>query len=147
MMNTTTYLVPFLFFCTSCAMTQQGMAESAFLTSEDRKQRQKMIVLQKKLSQGEQILLKNQEEVQLLRAKLCEAQLEVIETAIEQIERKWQLNPVSLIALLQQEPRDLFFEERETLHEILQSGFFLHRAQGLLDRILQLITQMNDSKY
>jgi hypothetical protein len=38
----------------------------------------------------------------------------------------------------------LFFDERETLNRIIQKGPNVQRAQTLLDRVLQLITQLSE---
>ncbi len=131
-------------FVSSCTVREQINGQTTFLSGYDRKQKQKVVVLQKKLDMAERALEKSQDEVDYLRANLCDAQLESIELQIEHIERKWQLDPVALSQTLYADTASLFLEERETLYQILQMGLSVHRAQSLIDRILQLITQVND---
>lgn len=132
-----------LLLVSSCSLREQ-IAQTSFLSSSDRRQKQRVVVLQKKLDQAQKALAKGQEEVDLLQLQLCDAQLESIEQQIEYLERKWQTDPVSLSQALYQDASHLFLEEREALYRIVQTGFSMHRAQNLIDRILQLITQIHD---
>ncbi len=131
-------------FVTSCSVRDQMAAQTSFLSGYDRKQKQKVIVLQKKMEIAERTLAKYEDDVDFLRGQLCDAQLESIESQIAHLERRWQIDPVSLSQVLYEETSRLFLEERETLYQILQTGISVHRAQNLIDRILQLITQIND---
>ncbi len=131
-------------FLSSCAVRDQMVANNTFLSGSDRKQKQKVIVLQKKLEMAERSLAKSKADVEDLRSLLYDAQLDSIETRLEVLERKWQTDPVALSQALYMETARLFLEEREILYQILQAGVSIHRAQSLIDRILQLITQIND---
>jgi hypothetical protein len=142
-MKKITFLLVSLFLA-SCSVREQIAAQTAFLSGHDRKQKQKVFVLQKKLEMSERTLAKSQDEVDLLLGHLCDAQLESIELQVEQLERRWQIDPISLSQTLYAETSRLFLDERETLYQILQRGICVHRAQNLIDRILQLITQVND---
>jgi galactokinase/mevalonate kinase-like predicted kinase len=95
-------------------------------------------VLQSQLIHAERALLKDQEEVDRLRAQLYEAELVAIEKRIDFFERTWQIQSI-------QHSNALFLKEREILHRIIQSGPFAARASDLLDRILHLITQVSDA--
>src|SRR5690606_6929270 len=128
----------------SCSVCDQMIANHSFLSVPDRKQKQKVVVLQKKLELAERTLSKNQLEVEDLRGLLYDAQLDSIESRVTILERRWQVDPMALSQALYQETARLFLEEREILYQILQAGVSIHRAQSLIDRILQLITQIND---
>lgn len=134
----------FLLFLSSCAVRDQVIVSNTFLSGSDRKQKQKVIVLQKKLEMAERAFAKSKADVEDLRGLLYDAQLDSIETRLEVLERKWQSDPVALSQALYQETARLFLEEREILYQILQAGVSIHRSQSLIDRILQLITQIND---
>lgn len=133
-----------LLLFSSCAVRDQMIASHTFLSGSDRKQKQKVIVLQKKLEMAERSLAKSKADVEDLRGLLYDAQLDSIETRLEVLEQRWQIDPVALSQALYQETARLFLEEREILYRILQAGVSVHRAQSLIDRILQLITQIND---
>lgn len=128
----------------SCSVREQVIANRSFLSGSDRKQKQRVIVLQKKLEMAERTLTKNKVEVEDLRNSLYDAQLDSIEIRLGVLEKRWQVDPVALSLALYQETARLFLEEREILYQILQAGVSIHRAQSLIDRILQLITQIND---
>ena len=140
----TAAILSFAFVFCSCSVRDGVVANHSFLSGSDRKQKQKVVVLQKKLEIAERSLAKNQAEVEDLRSLLYDAQLDSIESRVAMLERKWQIDPVALSQALYQETARLFLEERETLHQILQANVSVHRAQSLIDRILQLITQIND---
>lgn len=133
-----------LLFLPACSAKQQGGSQTIFQPQSDRKQKQKVIVLEKKLSLAEKTLLQQQVEVEAIRVHLCEAELDVIESELRHVEQRWQTDPARLVQSFRQGISDLFLEERERLHRIIQSGPAVHRAQNLLDRILQLITQISD---
>lgn len=134
----------FCLFLFSCTATQEIAREAGFQSPVDRKQKQKVVFLSKKLAQKEKELLKEQEETDLLRLHLSEAELDLIEQQLEQLEAKWQENPRRLKETIQSREPDLFQDEREKLYHLIQSGPYSYRARGLLDRILQLITQLGD---
>lgn len=133
-----------ILFCSSCTVSESMIGQNSFLTHVNRKQKQKVIVLQKKLEQAERSLERELSEVENLRSLLCDAQLDSIELELEKLESRWQLDPQSLANSLQSNGEHLFFSERELLYQILQANLSPYRAQNLLDRLLQLITQIND---
>ena len=138
----------FLGFCllllTSCGFVQQSYVA---LATTNRKQKYKTTLLQKKLAIAEKKLQESQEETDRLRFALCEAELNAIETDLDLLEQKWQVNPELLAASLQAAAPNLFLEERETLHTIMDLDRSSTRAQFLLDRYLQLITQLSDTTH
>lgn len=140
----TAALFSLIFLFSACSVRDQMIANHSFLSGSDRKQKQKVIVLQKKLEFAERALAKSKAEVDDLRGLLCDAQLDSIESRVTILERRWQIDPLSLSQALYQETARLFLDEREILYQILQAGVSVHRAQSLIDRILQLITQIND---
>jgi hypothetical protein len=118
--------------------------ESGFQSQEDRKQKQKVILLAKRLAHKEKELLREQEETDSLRLHLSEAELDLIELELGQLEKKWEENPRRLKETVKSGNVDLFLDEREKLYRFIQSGPYSYRARALLDRILQLITQLGD---
>jgi len=128
----------------ACSIQKQIALNHSFLSGSERKQKQKVIVLQKKLELAERALAKSQKELEALRMEFYDAELDSIESRLSALERKWQADPLALTNALYQETTRLFLEEREILYQILQAGVSMHRAQNLIDRILQLITQIND---
>ncbi len=112
----------------------------------ERRQKQKVAILQRKLTSAQHALLEDQEEVEKLRMQLCDAQLEAVNAKISSVEEKWQMDPDRLVKSIGFQTSSLFLEEREVLHEIIQSGPQSVRAQELLDRILQMITQLSNAK-
>lgn len=142
-MKTAAFLVFSLLF-SACSVREQMVATHSFLSGSDRKQKQKVVVLQKKLALAERTLAKAQAEAEDLRGLLYDAELDSIESRVAILERRWQIDPVALSQVLYQETARFFLEEREILYQILQAGVSVHRAQNLIDRILQLITQIND---
>jgi DNA repair exonuclease SbcCD ATPase subunit len=128
---------------TSCTVKQGS--DAAFEWPVDRKQRQKIAFYHKKLESAERALSKTQEEVDLLRHQIWQAELKAIETQVKALEERWKGDPYGLSRQLA-DVSLLFIDERETLHRITQDSPFAPHAQQLLDRILQLITQLSDSE-
>lgn len=121
-----------LLFLTSCFThsLDQPIAQGP----SPKKQKQKIIALQKKLEQAEKEQLKVQSEVEKLSAEINEAQLSLIRRQIDQYERKAHKTP------------QLFLDEREALYQMIQTGPSpaAFEAQVELDRILRLITELSD---
>ena len=133
----------FLALFASCSLVQQSYAPMAVA---NRRQKHKAALLHKKLVVAERKLHETQEETERLRQALCEAELNAIETDLDLLEQKWQTNPQQLAASLQGTAPTLFLEEREVLHTIIDLDQSSMRAQFLLDRFLQLITQLSDTR-
>jgi hypothetical protein len=141
------YLVFFVFFFSACSYQVDLQNAFSVQSSVDRKQKQKVVFLQKKLIAAEREFLREQEEVEALRSALCDAQLSLIESELERLEDRWRSNPAQLTCALFCDAPTLLFEEREQLYRIIQAGPDVPRAQNLLDRILQMITQVSDSEF
>jgi hypothetical protein len=129
----------------SCTTKQISNQPAAIRLLPDYKLKQKAVVLQQKLSKAEHALCEDQEAIRRLRSQVCDAELKAIESQINNLEQKWISDPRRVAQGLRPEVSHLFLEERETLSRIIQTGPDSVRAQVLLDRILQLITQLSDS--
>jgi hypothetical protein len=113
----------------------------------ERKFKQKAQVMRKKLTKAEQALAEEQKTIELMRSELFDAELNAIESQVERLEKRWKHNPASLTMLMQCDIAKLFLDERETLNRMIRANENTLRAQNLLDRILQLITQLSSSIY
>ena len=76
-----------------------------------KKQKQKIVVLQKKLESAEKEQKKVQDEVGKLASEIHEAQLALIRRQVDEAERK--------------KAHSLFLEERETLYQMIQRALLL----------------------
>lgn len=94
-------------------------------------------LLKTKLLIAERALRKEQKEIEHLQQELFDAELNLIEMRLTLFEQRWKKEGTA------EESSTLFLQEREALHQMIQAG--LPRAQMLLDRILQLITQISDT--
>ena len=130
----------------ACSAKQQSNAQAAFYRPQvNHKLKGKAVVLQKKLASAERTLKEDQSTIEHLRGAVCDAELNAIESQIENLEMKWRSDPQKVAQSLRREVSVLLLDERETLNRIITNGPDVTRAQVLLDRILQLITQMSDS--
>lgn len=102
-------------------------------------------MLQKKLEKAKRTLSEEEQAIDKLRSQLCDAELNAIESKVDVFEKKWKSDPARLMQAPRRDIANLFIEDREVLTRIIQVGPDTMRAQVLLDRILQLITQMSDS--
>ena len=132
--------------CFSCGVKQQTSLQSVFHPQGDVKLKQKAVLLQKKLDKAQRTLSEDEKAIGRLRTQLCEAELNAIESKLEIFESQWRTNPQRLIKGLRAEFSKLFLDEREALSRIIHGGTDVRRAQALLDRVLQLITQLSDSE-
>ena len=135
-------LIALVFAACSSKPTNDQVA--MFSPPANHKLKQKTAVLQKKLENAEHSLLEDQSAIERLRSELCHAELNVIEIQIENFEQKWQIDPQKMMQWTHNDSTTLFHEEREILNRIIRNGPDVARAQGLLDRILKLITQVSD---
>lgn len=128
-------------FLTSC-LTHRTTGEFAVLSPP--RQKQKIVLLEKKLKRAEKEQREIQEEVDRLSSAVKEAQLALIRKQVEEYQDRLQSNPKKNIA--QGDPSILFLKEREMLHKILSDGALTNtfEAQHILDQILEMITTLSD---
>lgn len=106
------------------------------------KQKQKIGFLQKKLLLAEKEEEKLRAEVERLGSEVCQAQLTLIRRQIDEYEESVRKQGKKVDEL---QLGNLFLKEREQLHRMIQSGSSVFDAQLVLDRILQLITELSDA--
>ena len=109
------------------------------------KQKQKIAFLQKKLELAEKQQQKIEEEIGFLQEEMKKAELALVRRIVFETEeklRKFEENPSNR----SREVSNLFLEERQILHRIIQDGptTASFEAQGVLDQILQMITNLSD---
>lgn len=123
---------------TSC-LTQRTTGEFAVLSPS--RQKQKIVLLEKKLKRAEKEQREIEEEVDRLSSAVKEAQLALIRKQVEDYQDKMQIK-----GFVQGDPSTLFLKERETLNNILSDGASVNRfeAQRTLDQILEMITSLSD---
>ena len=128
----------FLLLLTACGIRSCPNAQELSPT----KQKQKIVLLQKKL----QLVGKEQDrvhtQIEKLNGELETVQLTYIRNKVDDYEELLRKDPRKRFYF---DSADLFAEERETLHQMIQSGHAIFEAQVVLDRILQLITELGDS--
>jgi len=107
------------------------------------KQKQKIAFLQKKLQLAEKEQRKLKAEVDRLSDEMREAELAYIRKQIDEYEELIRKTPSKKADF---DSTDLFLEEREKLHRLIQNSESIYEAQVVLDRILQLITELSDQK-
>lgn len=107
------------------------------------KQKQKITLLQKKLQLAEKEEKKIHVQIERLSDEMHEAQLSLIRKQIDECEEMIRKNPKKKREL---DSGELFLAEREQLHQMIQSGASTFEAQLVLDRILQLITELSDER-
>jgi len=129
------FLLSLLLLCgCSQEMDSYGNAVS------QKRQKQKLIVLQKKIETAEREQIKVQEDVAALKEGLRQSELEMIRKTVEDCEfRLARHQKDSHVA-------ELFLEEREILHRMIQSGSAptSFEAQVVLDQILRIITNLSE---
>jgi septal ring factor EnvC (AmiA/AmiB activator) len=104
------------------------------------KQRQKIALLQKKLQLAEKEQRKMNAQVERLCDEMREAELAYIRKQVDNYEELIRKQPSKMADF---EPADLFLDERERLHKMIHSSESVYEAQIVLDRILQLMTQLD----
>jgi hypothetical protein len=134
-----------LLLFSACSVKQQASKQAVFHPQADIKLKQKAAIFQKKLEKAQRTLSEDEKTIERLRSQLCEAELNAIESKLESFESQWKSNPQRLIQSIRPEFSKIFLDERETLSRIIHAGPDVHRARVLLDRVLQLITQLSDS--
>jgi len=127
----------FFFFLASCGYKASHNVQDLSFT----KQKQKIVLLQKKLQLREKEQVKVQSEIEKLSDDLGTVQLAYIRNKVDDFEEQLRKDPRKRFYL---DTGYLFAEEREVLHQMIQKGHAIFEAQIVLDRILQLITQLSD---
>ena len=108
------------------------------------KQKQKIIFLQKKLELAEREEKKIHAEIERLGDEMRQTQLALIRKQVDEYEEQIRKQPKKKFDL---DIGELFLNERDQLHRMIQSGASIYEAQIVLDRILQLITELSDELY
>ena len=139
-----------LAFLTSCAAHESSSpSDDAVYGLSVKKQKQRLTVLQKKLEFAEREYKKTEEEVERLHDEVHKTRLAIIRRQIDLFEKqleKAELDPQKLTEMRKLDVANLFLEEREALHLMIQNGPSpsAFDAQLELDRILRAITQISD---
>jgi hypothetical protein len=134
------FLVPmlFCFFLISCTSSyNEAVLQDLPLT----KQRQRITFLQKKLQMAEREQKKIETEVEWLHEEISLAKLTVISKLVDDSEKEIQLNPKKWSKV---QSETLFLKEREALYEMVQTSSYSFEAQLVLDKLLQMITELSD---
>jgi len=114
-----------------------------------KKQKLKIALLEKKLQAAEREKTEADLEVERLAKEIHEAQLALVRKQIDEFEKKIeevQADPLKNAELFRLEASLLFMQEREMLHDMIQTGPSpsAFAAQVELDRILRLITEIGE---
>ncbi|MBS0625187.1 MAG: hypothetical protein JSS32_03980 [Verrucomicrobia bacterium] len=110
------------------------------------KQRQRIAFLEKRLRTAQREKDKADQAVFSLKEEIREARLTLIRKQVDEFEKqieKLQIDPYKFSQFIQREEGNLLIKERVELHEMIQLDPS-PGAQALLDRILRLITELND---
>lgn len=105
------------------------------------KQRQRVTLLQKKLQMAEKEQKKIETEVEWLNEELALAKLTLISKLVDEFEVGVRQNPKKWNGA---QTGHLFLKERESLYELIQTSSYSFEAQMVLDKILQLITELSE---
>jgi hypothetical protein len=105
------------------------------------KQKQKIALLQKKLQLAEKEQKKWTTQIERLGDEMREAELAYIRKQVDDYKELIRKQPSKKADF---DSVDLFCDEREKLHRMIQSKESTFEAQGILDRIFQLITELSD---
>lgn len=124
----------------SCGVRSSNVSLDLPLT----KQKQKIIFLQKKLELAEREEKKIHAEIERLGDEMRQTQLALIRKQVDEYEEQIRKQPKKKFDL---DIGELFLNERDQLHRMIQSGASIYEAQIVLDRILQLITELSDELY
>jgi Tfp pilus assembly protein PilN len=140
----------FLLLITGCMLPPSG--SEILVKLSPTKQKQKIAFLQKKLQLAEKDQKKIAEVVDFLHEEIKKAELAFVRRIVSETEeklRKFEENPLYRSKFTENEISNLFLEEREILHRIIQAPLTPAslEAQGLLDQILRLITSLSDEPF
>lgn len=140
-------------FLSSLSLCSQGFIFLLFTSCGDMKgpnvadlaptkQKQKIVLLQKKLQLAEKEHQKLKVKIEKLSDEMREVELAYIRKQIDQFEEIIRKQPSKKLDF---DITELFLDEREKLHRMIQKCESSYDAQIVLDRILQLITELGDS--
>lgn len=129
------FLIPL--FLMSCSHLPSSNAD---ISHSPRKQKQRIASLEKRIAQAEEEWNKKGLEVELLKAEKKRTEILMIRSKVEQYEEELRAFREGRGKLRKEIS---FFEERETLHRLVQEGPSptSYEAQLLLDQLLRIITQ------
>ncbi len=138
----------FLLLTSSCHFSD-AREEWVLKGLSPKKQKQKIIVLQKKLKSAQKEELQVKELVASLCSEIEEAELGLVRKEICRMEHflmQLQDSPQGLAKGAQIDVSTLFLQEREILERLIESGPspVALEAQGLLERALRMITLLSD---
>ena len=125
------YLILTLFILNACiSHTETLFAQGPTF----KRQKQKVLNLRKKLESVVEDKEDTEKRIESLQREIDEAELALIKRQIDEYE-KYPQKEISL-----------FIEEREALYRLIQTGEMsqAEEAQGELDRILRIITELSD---
>ncbi len=124
-------LIPVLSVLTACI---SGGGDLVIHSPNVKKQRQRVSNLQKRLEVAAKEKVKAESEIERLQKELDEAKLALIRRQLDDYERH------------RSKPPTFFMEEREALYQLVQAGpsAIALEAQGELDRILRIITELSE---
>lgn len=105
------------------------------------KQKQKIALLQKKLQLAEREQRKIKAQVERLSDEMREVELAYIRKKVDDYEELIRKHPSKKTDI---DSADFFEDEREKLHHMIQNSESIFEAQVVLDRILQLITELSN---
>ncbi len=129
----------FFLFLVSCGMRAGGPNVADLAPT---KQKQKIVLLQKKLQIAEKEQQKLKVKIERLSDEMREVEIAYMRKQIDQLEEIIRKQPSKKADI---DASELFLEEREKLHKMIQKSESTYEAQIVLDRILQLITELSDS--
>ena len=132
------YLYSFFLLAASCT---GSYLESSLSEPPISKQRQRIAHLQKKLQMAEKEQRKVEEEVGRLSEEVAMAKLSLISKIVNDLEVEIRRDPKKWI---HGQRGELFLKEREGLYELIQDSPYSFEAQLMLDKILQIITELGD---
>jgi hypothetical protein len=115
------------------------------------KQKQRVVLLQKKLESAEKEMQAAQDVVAGLRSDLYQSQLALIGKQIDTYEQQMRKTKEFIEPVLSLRDRDqkmLFAKERESLQQMMEEGPSSEalEAQCVLDRILRVITALQEEQ-
>lgn len=127
----------FLFLSCTTSSVDAGLSDLSIT-----KQRQRVTLLQKKLQMAEKEQKKIDMEVESLGEEIALAKLTLISKVVDEFEEGVRQNPQKWRG---GQTGNLLLKERESLYELIQTSSYSFEAQMVLDKILQLITELSDT--
>ncbi|HEX2583092.1 MAG TPA: hypothetical protein VHL30_03145 [Chlamydiales bacterium] len=143
---------PVVLFLLLSGCTLSSSGSDLLVKLSPTKQKQKVAFLQKKLELAEREHKKIEGEIDCLREEIKQAELALVRRIVYETEeklRKVEENPLQRSKWTEREISNLFVEEREILHRMMQAGPTPSslEAQTVLDQILRMITSLSDGPH